>query len=109
MGFNSSDAPWLNGACESLMRLVKNGLIKSVGDSILTFGELQTIMYEVANLLNNRPIGIKPGYSIELSMYLCPNDLLLGHSNSRVATGLFVPDEDSGRSLDFIQSVVSSF
>ena len=105
----SSDAPWLNGACESLIRLVKNGLIRSVGDSILTFGELQTIMYEVANLLNNRPIGMKPGYSIEFGTYLCPNDLLLGHNNSRVPTGLFATDEDPGRRLDFIQSIVNSF
>ena len=50
MGVNkSSDAPWLNGACENLIKLGKNGLNRSVGDSILTFGELQTIMYEITN------------------------------------------------------------
>lgn len=103
-----SDAPWLNGACESLISLVKNGLLSS-GDSVLKFSELQTIMYEVANLLNNRPIGMKPMYDIELGVYLCPNDLLLGHNNLCVPDGLFTSDEDPRRRLDFINSTVSSF
>ena len=44
--FNKSgDAPWLNGACESLIRLVKNGISKFVVDSILTFSELQCMKW----------------------------------------------------------------
>lgn len=105
----SSDAPWLNGACESLIRLVKSGLLRAVGDSVLTFSELQTTMYEVASLLNNRPIGMKPGYNIELGVYLCPNDLLLGHNNLPVPTGAYATNEDPRRRLEFIQSIVSSF
>lgn len=104
-----SDAPWLNGACESLISLVKNGLLRAVGDSVRKFSELQTIMHEVANLLNNRPIGMKPRYDIELGVYLCLNDLLLGHNNLCVPDGLFTSDEDPRRRLDFINSIVSSF
>jgi hypothetical protein len=40
-----------------------------------TFSELQTVMFEVANLLNERPIGTKETDHNEGS-YLCPNDLI---------------------------------
>lgn len=65
-----------------------------MGDSILTFSELQTVVYEVANLLNSRPIGIKPGYDVELGVYLCPNDSLLGHNNMGVPPGILSNDVD---------------
>ena len=41
----SSDSPWYNASCESLIRLVKTGLVKSIGESILTFSELQTVIF----------------------------------------------------------------
>ena len=72
------------------------------------FIELQTIMYEVADLLNNRPIVMKPGYTLELGIYLCPNDLLLRHNNLRSPDGSYTIDEDPRNRLDFIQSIVSS-
>lgn len=55
----------------------------AVGDSILTFSELQSVLFEVANLINERPIGTKVCDPNEGS-YLCPNDLLLGRSSVRV-------------------------
>ena len=55
--FKSADAPWQNGVTEALIRYVKWAINASIGDSILTFSELQTVLYEVANLLNERPIG----------------------------------------------------
>ena len=59
--FASADAPWQNGCSEALIFL---------------------------NLVNERPIGRKqtsPGDGA----YLCPNDLLLGRSTSRVPSGPF--------------------
>ena len=55
--FTSADPPWQNGVTEALIRSVKRAIYASIGDSILTFSELQTVLYEVANLLNERPIG----------------------------------------------------
>ena len=52
----------------------------SVGTNILSWSELQTCMFEIANLLNGRPIGLKPGFDPSLGIYLCPNDLLLGRT-----------------------------
>ena len=39
-----SDAPWYNGASESLIKSVKRNLCIAIGDSLLTFGELQTAL-----------------------------------------------------------------
>lgn len=43
--FNTAvEAPWYNGSCESLIRLVKRGLACIIGDSILTCGELHCVV-----------------------------------------------------------------
>ena len=56
----SADAPWENGLSESLVKLVKKNISLLIGNHTLTFAELQTILFEIANLLNERPIGIHP-------------------------------------------------
>ena len=63
--FSPGDTPWYNGCCEAL--------IKSVN----------TILYEVASLINERPIGRKPNQADDGS-YLCPNDVLLGRSSTKL-------------------------
>ena len=105
----SSDSPWYNASCESLIRLVKGGLVKSIGESVLTFSELQTTLFEVSNLMNSRPIGVKPGMDIERGGYLSPNDLLLGHSNITVPTGTYNDIETPKKRLEFIQCIVNNF
>lgn len=83
----SADAPWQNGCSEALIRSVKRAIAIAIGDSKLTFGEFQTVLFEVANLLNERPIGMKPGGDVELGSYLCPNELLLGRASVKVPGG----------------------
>ena len=65
------------------------------------------MVYEVANLLNSRPIGIKPGYHVELGVYLCPNDFLLGHNSMGVPPGTLCNDVSPKDRMDFIQSIHS--
>lgn len=105
----SANAPWQNGACESLIKSVKRLLTIAVGENILSFGELQTVLYEVANILNERPIGVKPGYDISLGTYLCPNDLLLGRASNRVPSGPMVNTTDARKRFSLVQGIVTSF
>lgn len=105
----SANAPWQNGACESLIKSVKRLLVIAIGENVLSFGELQTVLYEVANILNERPIGLKPGYDISLGAYLCPNDLLLGRASNRVPSGPMVDTADVRKRFSIVQSVVTSF
>ncbi|KAJ8033541.1 hypothetical protein HOLleu_23814 [Holothuria leucospilota] len=106
--FSTPDAPWQNGATESLIRGVKKALQHSIGDQVLMYSELQTVMYEVANLINERPIGRHPTEP-EDGSYLCPNDLLLGRSSSRVPDGPCSDNVNPKQRLQFIQSLVNGF
>ncbi|XP_045129019.1 uncharacterized protein LOC123514845 isoform X1 [Portunus trituberculatus] len=88
--FNASaDAPWQNGASESLIKSLKRSPTVAIGDNVLTFSKLQTTLFEISNILNERPIGIKPGCDPELGKYLCPNDLLLGRTSNKAPKGVF--------------------
>ena len=106
--FTPADAPWQNGTSESLIRSVKRSLKAAIGESILTFSELQTVLFEVANLINERPIGRHPR-SPEDGSYLCPNDLLLGRSTARVPSGPFRESTNPRFRFEFIQNIVNSF
>ena len=79
--FSSADAPWQNGISEALIKSVKRAITLAIGESVMTFSELQTVCFEAANLINERPIGRHPT-SPDDESYLCPNDLLLGRSTS---------------------------
>lgn len=101
----SADAPWQNGCSEALIKSVKRCLVIAINESVLSFSELQTVLFEIANLLNERPIGIKPGCDPELGSYLCPNDLLLGRTFNKAISGPFL-QANYGRRLAFNQKIV---
>ena len=106
--FSPGNAPWYNGAAEALVKCTKRALNAMVGDQIMTFAELQTVMFEVAQLLNQRPIGVQPK-SPNDGTYLCPNDLLLGRSTSHTPQGPFQERSSKKFRLDFLQSIVGAF
>ena len=105
----AADAPWQNACAESLIRSVKRAITVSIGERILQFGELQTIFFEIGNLLNQRPIGIKPGYNIDLGSYLSPNDLLLGHKNTETPSGLYDVKDNILKNFKHANDVINSF
>ena len=106
--FTSADAPWQNGVTEALIRSVKRGIEFSVGENALTFSELQTVLFEIANLLNERPIGRHPT-SPEDGAYLCSNDLLLGRATSRIPNGPFDENANTRKRFMFVQTIVNTF
>ena len=65
-----------------------NALKVGIGNQAFSYVEFQTIMYEVAQIVNQPPIGRHPAKPEEVS-YLCPNDLLLGRNTNRVPQGPF--------------------
>ncbi|XP_043234175.1 uncharacterized protein LOC122387784 isoform X1 [Amphibalanus amphitrite] len=105
----SADAPWENGCSESLIRLIKRALAIAVGDSKLTFSELQTVLFEVANILNQRPIGRKPGADPLSGAYLSPNDLLLGRTGIDSPQGEWPETSRLASRFLFLQRIVTTF
>jgi len=58
--FSSPETPWQNGCSEALVKSTKKALSLAIGAQVLTFSEMQTVLFEVANLVNERPIGKHP-------------------------------------------------
>ena len=69
---------------------------------------MQTILYEIANIVNDRPIGTTPT-SVEDGSYLCPNDMMLGRSSNVVPSGDFELTVNSRRRLYFVQRLTDAF
>ena len=84
-----------NGAAEIMIKMVKGvqkSMMKAMGNQILSLNEMNTLMAEIAQLVNERPIGLKPNESTH-PHYLSPNSLYLGRCSGRIAAGPFEPDE----------------
>ena len=106
--FTSADAPWQNGCAEALIKTAKRGIKAAIGEQALSFAELQTVHFEVAALMNERPIGIHPAHPDD-EPYLCPNHLLLGRASARTPTGPFVESGSLRQRFSLVQSIVDSF
>ena len=79
------------GGVEIMVKLVKGvmkTLVYQLGNQVLTLNELNTVLHETSNLVNSRPLGIKPN-SDTSSEFLCPNSLLLGRNADQVNSGPF--------------------
>lgn len=106
--FGPADSPWHQGAVEALVKSAKRAINISIHNQRLSVPEILTLFYEVANVLNERPIGALPGADSELSM-LTPNSLLLGRATAKNPGG-WQPQEASNTSrYNLIQTLVDTF
>ena len=80
-----ADSAWRQGRAEIHIKSVKKLLTLAVGSSRITPTELQTILFESANLMNERPIGVqKTPKSDGTFQVLTPNCLLMGRTLNAV-------------------------
>ena len=103
-----ADSPWWNSCCEALIKSAKKAIHLAIGESKLTFSEFQTVLFQCANILNERPIAVNNAKEQDFS-YLCPNDMLLGRSSSRAPEELFCGNNNVIRRMIFIEALVDSF
>ncbi|XP_068739565.1 uncharacterized protein [Montipora capricornis] len=106
--FITPGAPHQNGCAEALVKTCKSALKKAVGSQVLTPSELYTILLEVANLVNQRPIGWIPNDPDDGS-YICPNDILLGCASSEIPQGPFKGTNNPRHRVKFVQKIIDSF
>lgn len=104
-----SDIPWYTEAREYLIKSVKNCFRITVMDFILTFGGEQTVMFNISNMNNERPIGLILAFNLELDNYSCPKDLLLGRSTSHCPRDIYEIYGNFKWRLAFAQRIVDSF
>ena len=106
--FTTPAAPHHNGCAEALVKSCKKALEIAIGKQVLTPFELYTCLLEVANLVNQRPIGRIPNDPDD-GTYLCPNDILLGRSTAEVPQGTFKQTKNPRDRVEFVQRLVDSF
>jgi hypothetical protein len=107
--FSTPTAAHQNGCVESLVKSVKKAMASIMKNiTNLTALEFQTLIFEAVNLVNERPIGLLPSDPNDGS-YICPNDILLGHSGTCVPHGPFEDTTNVRKRVEFVQSLVKSF
>ena len=73
-----------------------------MGNHILTPFELYTCVLEIANLVNQRPVGRVPNDPDD-GAYLCPNDMLLGRASPQVPQGPFRETRNPRKRVEFVK------
>ena len=105
--FTTTLAPHQNGCTEAMIKSVKAALKKAIGDTFLASFELYTCLLEIANLVNQRPIGRIPTDPDDGS-YFCPNDILLGRATSAIPQGPSRQTNNPRHRFEFCQRVVEA-
>ena len=71
-------APWWGGFWERLIQGVKRCLRKTLGQTILTFDQLNTLLIEIECVLNSRPLTYAEDDTRGISYTLSPSHLIYG-------------------------------
>ena len=100
----------MNACSESLIRICKKTLADVLHAKQVNFVELQTVLYEVAQIMNCRPLGIynKPGDDPLDGGPITPNHLLLGRATAAVPL-LKYENVALTKRIRFLQTVVEEF
>ena len=106
--FATPAAPHQKGCAKSLVKSTKIALKRAIGEQELTPFEFYTCLLEVANLINQCPLGRIPNDPDDGS-YVCPNDMLLGRSSSTAPQGPFRETNNRRHRAEFVQKIVDSF
>ena len=100
----------MNACAESLIKITKKILSEVLHSKRVDFVELQTILFEVAQILNSRPIGWnnRPNEDPLNGVALTPNHLLLGRATASIPEVKF-KNVTLVRRLAFITETIDQF
>jgi hypothetical protein len=106
--FGPADSPWYQGAVESLIKGVKRSIMISVGKSRLSAAEFLTVCTEVANIMNERPVGIVPGFDSPINLFT-PNLLLIGRCTAKNPGGWQPEGGSLIKRYEMVQNITAEF
>ena len=98
-----------NGLSEILIKSIKKSLSHTIGNNVLTFSGLQMVFFEVASIINSRPVGVISGSDPTCPDPITPNHLILGRSTSDVATGPFDNTRNVNKRYEFQMRLVADW
>ena len=100
----------MNGVAESLIRVTKHYLKTAIEGKRLTFVEIQTVLCEVSQIMNSRPLGVysRPGTDPLDGGPITPNHLLLGRATGTIPDLKF-ENVSNVKRMQFLNSIVTEF
>ena len=101
--FNCEKGAWWGGLFESIIKMVKNNLKKTVSKNILSFEQLNTVLAEIEQILNSRPLAIVSDSSND-PLPISPQMLLLGYRPEVLPTIEKVPEDISSTDQQILQN-----
>ena len=103
-------AHYMHGKVERKIRSVKETFAKCLQNEKLSGMEWETLGDQVANSMNNLPIGLRSETKdLENVDLLTPNRLLLGRNNNRGPVGPLRVTEDVGKIIDQNEKLVKAW
>ena len=100
--FSLARAPWWGGFFERLIGIMKRSLSKVIGQSLVTFQELEEVLLDVEMTMNNRPL-MYQGEEFEKPV-LTPNTLLRGEAIPILEEDLVnVAEENVSKRIKFLE------
>ena len=106
--FNTEAAPWKGGFFERMIKSVKRCLKKVLINTRLTYEELLTVIKEVENTVNNRPLVYM--YDDVHQEVLTPNKLLFGRNlETSASTDEVVIERDLSRRAKYINTLLNQW
>ena len=106
--FGPADSPWHQGAVESLVKSTKRAIHFAVHNQRLSVPEFLTVCTEVANLLNERPIGVQSKEDSDITLFT-PNSLLLGRATAQNPGGWQPYNESFKTRYHLVQVITDHF
>ncbi|KAK6191002.1 hypothetical protein SNE40_002752 [Patella caerulea] len=105
--FGPANSPWHQGAVEALVKSAKRAIDFAVHNQRLTVPEFLTVCTEIANLLNERPVGATTSEDNEISAFT-PNSLLLGRATAKHPGG-WQPQSSILSRYQLVQKITDNF
>ena len=97
-----------NGMAESLIKSAKKQLTFLLKTVVLTKSELDTLLSDVMNILNSRPLTIKASQETDNFISVTPNHLLLGRSTPEIPV-LVQESTKLTKRLTFLEDLKTQF
>ena len=98
-----------NGLAESMVKCTKRSIHHMIGENVLSFSELQLAFFEIADIINSRPIGVLPNSDPECPTPLTPNGLIIGQNSNEVPYGPFRPESSPRSRYNFVKELVDDW
>ena len=98
-----------NGVSEALIKSTKRTIKHTIGNHVCTAMELQTVLFEIANIINSRPLGIISGSDPSNPIPITPNGLLTGDNANDVPQGPFDMTTPTTKRFRFLQQLVDAW